>query len=369
MKRRMKRAGRGVLLGVLTAMSLHHVCGSLPAWAADASRELTIQYRDYQKRFESVQVTADIAEQGFDLMEEHSFPVQLESFSEEELTFLPALEESYHRLAIFLADAGGNIVYKYNNFEANYCFRGVLEQPIKSLAAVAFADVNEDGLTDVVLISRCINETGDYAGKPYKVGDVLFQKEGGFYRDWRVSDKINRFGMNKSANCIISFVRDGQSAEFLYTATTKKELLENGFQIVEEQCYTRNFEKLGKLEVMPGIYRISEYDIFMIYLINEQGNIVWSFQPMGEYDNLYSLKGITGRDMDGDGMKDLVVLARYSYEGPEGELMVESSCAIYYQRTGGFDIDKGFKEYYQCTEEDTLEALVEKIREFWGWEA
>ena len=88
---------------------------------------------------------------------------------------------------------------------------------------------------------------------------------------------------------------------------------------------------------------------------------------MGDYDNLYSLKGITGKDVDGDGMKDLVVLARYSYEGDDGGLVVESDCAIYYQRTSGFDIDTEFQNYYRCTEENTLEELVIKIREYWGW--
>ena len=46
---------------------------------------------------------------------------------------------------------------------------------------------------------------------------------------------------------------------------------------------------------------------------------------------------------------------------------MESDCSIYYQRTGGFDIDTEFEEYYQCTEEDTLEELVATIRGYWGW--
>lgn len=259
-------------------------------------------------------------------------------------------------------------MYKTDQLETNNRILGQLEQPTKEMAAVSFCDVDKDGLTDILLITRCVNDTGDYAGKTYKVGDVLFQGEGTFYRDWRVSDKINRFDMNKSANCIISYVRDGHSAEFLYTATTLDELLKNGFSIIEEQHYTRNFEKLGRLQVVPGIFRISEYDFFMIYLVNEQGDIVWRFQPMGDYDNLYSLRGINGRDVDGDGMKDLIVLGRYSFEGPDGSGQVESQCAIYYQRTGGFDIDTDFAEYYRCTEEDTMEALVQKIREYWGWQ-
>lgn len=340
---------------------------TLKVAAAGNGQDVIMQYEEYEAAFAAIETVEDVEEQGFDIIEEQVFPIILESFGEEELTFIPAMEPEYSRLVIFIADADGRILYKTNQLATNQLYRGTMEQPTRDIAAVAFQDINRDGLTDIILITNCMNKDGVYAGKPYKTGDVLFQRESSFYRDYRISEKINRFSMNKSANCIISFVRDGQSTEFLYTASTEKELLENGFDIIEEQCYWRNFEKLGRLKVVPGIFSISEYDIFMIYLINEQGSIVWSFQPMGEYDNLYSLKGMTGKDVDGDGMKDLVVLARYSYEGPNGETVVEPDCAIYYQRTSGFDIDTGFKDYYQCTEENTLEELVSIIRSYWGW--
>lgn len=324
-------------------------------------------YEDYEARFAAIETVADIEEKGFTIIQEQSFPVLLESFGQEEMTFVPAMEKEYNRLGVFVADAEGKVVYKCNQLATNLLYRGSMEQPTESVAAVSFQDVNRDGLTDIILITICRNATGEYAGKPYKTGDVLFQRDGSFYRDYRISEKINRFSMNKSAKSIVSFVRDGQSTEFLYTASTEAELLENGFEIIQEQCYERNFEKLGKLRVVPGIFNISEYDVFMIYLVNEQGDIVWSFQPMGEYDNLYALKGVTGKDMDGDGMKDLVVLARYSYEDTEGNIIVKPDCSIYYQRTGGFDIDTGFKDYYQCTEENTMEELVTIIRKYWGW--
>ncbi len=343
------------------------IMSMIPVEASETGDEVLALYEEYQEIFESIDRVEEIEENGYDIDEEQKFPILLESFGETEIMFIPAMEKKYHRLALFLADAEGNILYKYNQFETNYIYRGEMFQPTKDIASVSFQDVNEDGFTDIIIITKCVNETGEYAGKNYKIGDVLFQSDREFYRDWRISDKINRFSMNKNANCITAFVKDNCSVEFLYTATTLEELLENGFTVIEEQCYTRNFEKLGYLKTVPGIFRISEYDIFMIYLVDAQGDIVWSFQPMGDYDNLYALKGITGKDVDGDGMKDLVVLARYSYEDQEGNLLVESNCSIYYQRTGGFDIDKAFQNYYTCAEEDTLEAIVTKIREYWGW--
>lgn len=224
---------------------------------------------------------------------------------------------------------------------------------------------------DIVLLTTCVNVSGEYAGKPYRVGDVLFQErqKTGFYRDYRITDKINRFGMNKNTELITAFVRDGYSTEFLYTTETLEGLLKEGLEIITEQCHTRTFGKLGKLQVVPGVYHVASFDIFMVYLVNEQGDIVASLQPMGNYDNLYALKGINCKDIDGDGLKDIVILAKYSYESDEGEIIVETDYAIYYQRTGGFSPDTDIRKRYRCGDNDTMEMLVKRARAYWGWKS
>lgn len=334
---------------------------------AEGKDNVRALYQEYRSRFESIEYTWDISDSGFEIVDDQIFPIELNGYGE--VSVVPAFEKEYSRLALFFADENGKILYKTDQLETNNRIRGQMKQPNRGIAAISFQDVNNDMRMDVVLITSCVNDSGEYEGKPYKVGEVLFQSKKGveFYRDYRISDKINRFGMNKSVEAITAFVRDGYSTEFMYTATTLDELQKNGLQIIAEQCYWRNFAKLGKLQVVPGIYRISDYDVFMIYLINEQGYIVSSLQPMGDFDNLYALKGINCRDIDGDGLKDIVVLARYSYEGSKGELLVESDYAIYYQRTGGFSADTDIKSKYQCSDEDTMEILVEKARAYWGW--
>ena len=326
------------------------------------------EYQAYQERLSSIAFREDIEENGYEIMEEQIFPITLESFGLGELTMIPAIETSLNRLALFFLDGEGNVVYSYDQLEANCRIRGELKQSVKDVAGVSFSDVNRDGRKDIIIISRCKNTSGEYAGIPYKVGDVIFQGEGYLYRDWRISDKINRFSMNKSTNQILFFVRDGISTEFLYTSTTLEELMRNGFSVMEDQRYTREFERLGSLQVVPGVFRMAWYDFFLIYLVNEQGEIVWSLQPMADYDGMYSLKGINGRDVDGDGMKDLVVLGRYSREGEDGEPLIENKCYIYYQRTSGFEADTEFEKHYQYTEEDTMEDMIRKIREYWGWQ-
>lgn len=328
-------------------------------------RELLENYQDYQMRLDNIENRRDINGNGFSVIEEQIFPVETDCFGS--VFLIPAMEKQYHRLVLFFAAENGRIVYKTDQLETNHRNKGQLEQPARDISAISFQDLNRDGRTDIVLITACRNQSGPYVGKTYKVGDVLFQGETGFYRDYRISDKINRFGMNKSAECITAYVKSGYSTEFLYTASTKEELLKNGFVISTELNYTRKFEKLGSLEVVPGTYTMANFSTFMIYLINEEGYIVWSLQPMGDFDNLYALKGIACRDIDGDGMKDILVLARYSYEGVNNELLTKSDYSIYYQRTEGFYADTEVKKKVFCSDEDTVAELVEKARNYWGW--
>lgn len=338
------------------------------AKSGEADRQVYDGYREYQERLYAVEERGDISENGFVTVENQIFALEMKAYGT--IWMIPAFDAAYQRLALFFADESGKIVYRTEQLEVNHRIKGKLKQPGKDVAAVSFRDLNHDGALDIILIVSCVNAGGEYAGTPYKIGDVLFADGvGGFYRDYRISDKINRFGMNQSTEVITACVRDARSTEFLYTATTLKELLRQGFTVSKGQSYERTFEKLGKLRVVPGIYRISNYDIFMIYLINEQGSIVSCLQPMGDYESLYALRGINCRDIDGDGLKDIAILARYNYEDENGESLTVSDYAIYYQRVGGFVADTYVKDSYRCGDEDSMETLIERARACWGWKA
>lgn len=325
------------------------------------------QYQIYQQRMDAVKTEGDIPGQGFDIVEGQVFPVVLEGTGE--ATLIPAYDRQYRRLVLFFAGEDGRIACRTDRLETNFQYRGQLAQPNERIAAVSFQDLNSDGKTDIVLITMCRKEAkaGGAEGRSYKVGDVLFQGDGAFYRDYRLSDKINRFGMNKSVKFLTTFIRDGYSTEFLYTATTEEELSAHGFEPVGDHMGYHQFEKLGRLKLLPGVYHMAEYTVFMIYLVNDQGLIVWSFQPMGDYESLYGPKGIVVQDIDGDGLKDLAVLGEYSYEGSSGETVVQDGYCVYYQRTAGFYEDKEIKKAVTCGEKETMSELVGRLRAFWGW--
>lgn len=354
---------RTILFLITTAV----LCLGFPGASNGApdSQAVSRSYSEYRQRLNAVGQIGDIEREGFEAVDSQIFPMTMKG--EGEVSFIPAFDRESNRLVLFFARADGTMAYKTDQLETNNRIRGQLRQPNSRVAAVSFQDMDGDGWQDIVLITACANEGAGKPGKPYKVGDVLFQKNDGFYRDYRLSEKMNRFGMNKSIRFITSFVRDGYSTEFLYTATAQDELLSHGMTVISEQSRSIRFEKFGRLLVVPGTYRMAEYTVFMLYLVNEQGYIVWSFQPMGEYEHLYALKGVTCQDIDGDGLKDIVILADYSYEGSDGGTVVEGSYAIYYQRTGGFFEDTDMKQTLILEEGDTLSGLTDRARAYWGW--
>ena len=197
-----------------------NVQGEVSESEAEEKDNVRALYQEYRSRFESIEYTWDISDSGFEIVDDQIFPIELNGYGE--VSVVPAFEKEYSRLALFFADENGKILYKTDQLETNNRVRGQMKQPNRGIAAISFQDVNNDMRMDVVLITSCVNDSGEYAGKPYKVGEVLFQSKKGveFYRDYRISDKINRFGMNKSVEAITAFVRDGYSTEFMYTATT-----------------------------------------------------------------------------------------------------------------------------------------------------
>lgn len=350
---------------------------------AKAEEKEYLLYQEYCRRLDGIAGTSQIEEHGFSVIEEHVFPMETYAFGT--VSLIPALDRQYHRLALFFADEEGRIVCRTEDLETNRRRPGKTGQLTQGIAAVSFQDVNADGLTDILLITFCNNALTETeipvsakapasakaeektAGRHYKLGDVLFQDREGFYRDVRVSDKLNRFSMNKSAQLIASFVRDGYSAEFLYTAQTFTQLREHGFQMMTDQSQWWNFEKLGRLHLVCGTYQMAEYTIFMVYLVDAQGRIIWSLQPMGDYEHLYALHGVKCCDIDGDGLSDIVILASYSSENTAGEMVTQKDYSIYYQRTDGFAADTQMKRVYQCTEETVMDDLLTRAWAFWGW--
>ena len=133
---------------------------SFSVTAAGEHGELVAEeYERYRERFDRIEKIGDLENQGFRLLEDQIFAMPLQKLPEEavdtteepgdEVWFYAALDTRYHRLAVFIADASGQILYKTDQLEANYCYPGEMRQPVKKLASVSFQDVDNDRDTDL----------------------------------------------------------------------------------------------------------------------------------------------------------------------------------------------------------------------------
>ena len=91
--------------------------------AADTEgKEVLSQYREYQRRLEAVETKTDISANGFRIIENQIFPVEIKGYGE--VSLIPALDETYSRLALFFAKEDGQVVYR-TAYHMCQCERGV----------------------------------------------------------------------------------------------------------------------------------------------------------------------------------------------------------------------------------------------------
>jgi hypothetical protein len=118
------------------------------------------EYEEYVRRIENVRMEKDIAPNGFDIISAMRFPLTHKKMGKLEL--IPAFDRGYGRLVLFFMDGGGNIIFKTEALENNYWFPGQMSQPNDELLCVSFPDLNEDGLDDIIIITKCANGADAY---------------------------------------------------------------------------------------------------------------------------------------------------------------------------------------------------------------
>ncbi|MDE7267200.1 MAG: hypothetical protein K2N89_07030, partial [Lachnospiraceae bacterium] len=182
-KRAKNKIRKSIQMLCITALLISTVF-SINAAAQEAVQDnITKEYNEYTKCFNAINTLEDIKSQGYEIVEKHVFdiplvtkstevdedgefldtevtrPIDINKISDEDavvlqsvptVRFVTAIDKKYHRAAVFLADKDGMIVYKTNMLECNYTIRGQLEQPIVDMVSVAFADMNHDGLMDII---------------------------------------------------------------------------------------------------------------------------------------------------------------------------------------------------------------------------
>lgn len=339
----------GIMIAVLNL-------GTGRAWAASS-------YEDYKSRYASL-VSVDAVsnrDDGITVIEEQVFPFTFENFGDVKL--IPVLDEKYGKIIICIADQKGKIVYKTDYIESNNWLSRSVVQPNDGLIAISFQDANQDGLTDIILICECSQKDGKQAGVKFKVADVLFQKKDGFYSNWEISDKLNRFAMNSNVDTIMQFTTGVDSMEFLYTARNFKEVTGNGFRVHEKHTFQVQFEEFGQVTVYPGFYPMGGLRNFLIYLVDSQGRICALLEPMGYYDDLVNLKAISFEDVNEDGLKDITVLANFRHCWAEYE-EEELSYVTYFQNPLWFERDYDLEKRREEAAPPSIAQAIVQARKY-----
>jgi len=321
------------------------------------------ELNDFTMRVNNVHFENDISINGFSIIQDQICDFLHEEFGE--IKIIPAIDTKYNLIVLFFAENNENIIFKTYELECNFLISGQVKQSAKDISTFSFLDLNGDELEDIIIMFSCTDENSK---NTFNVGDVLFQNGKGFYRDFRISDKVNRFDMNKNVYAIRDYVKYGKSTEFLYTSETLRQLTDRGFNVIKSQSFDVHLEKFGVVKFIPGYYTLAGQNYLMIYLINSDENILWNFQPMHAYTNYISIKACSFMDINGDGFKDIIILADYVDNGGNENVAYVTDFNIYYQEAGYFIEDTEFKNSYTIADVDSLPDITLKARQFWGWE-
>lgn len=315
------------------------------------------------KRYQSIQNVSQMMSYKFSILQNQVFEVYFENFGK--VRFVPALDEVHKKIVIFLADYNGEIVYRTDKIESN-SLQNIND--VDGIVAVSFQDVNGNGLKDIILICRCVNESDTFKDMPYKIGDVLFQSSNGFYSDSRISEAINSFSMNQNIATIAAFAGGKQSKEFLYTSKTLTELKSKGFNIIPEHSFWAKFEAFGQAGVILGSYEMGGLRTLMLYIIDLSGNICARIECMKGYDDCVGLLGVTFEDIDGDGLRDILVLAEYqNCDGtnfPPQFSTLKSDFYIAFQKDYWFERNFIFEREFSLENPIALDDVIEKAKKY-----
>lgn len=140
----------------------------------------------------------DLQKDGRIIVKEHSFPAELENCGK--VRFLSTDYRPFHAFDFFLTDEKGNIIY---SFPGKY--RSGWQH--SAIRAVSLADVNRDGLTDVIIITEYVPVPGSKEVGPDPYASIYFQKRTGFVDDLDFDRQLNETRQNTDIRTVLEFAK------------------------------------------------------------------------------------------------------------------------------------------------------------------
>ena len=138
----------------------------------------------------------------FKSIKDQSFWVDLKNWGK--VHFVSGLvhnEFEIRKVAFYIVDKQDNIIIKLPEFYGNtWVFDSIYD--------IAFRDVNNDGLKDVIVVAMYIKGHGNNAATVFPVGGIYYRKDNKFINIPELDKKINDKKQNNNIDMILKFVEE-----------------------------------------------------------------------------------------------------------------------------------------------------------------
>lgn len=138
----------------------------------------------------------------YEIEESQSFQTTFEGFGKVRFVSTQANKDEIPKNYFFLLDDQERVIYSFPDLYGNewwYADEGI--------EAVAFKDVNKDGLKDVIIIAYYETGSGPDGAKPFPIADIYFQKKNKTFTTLSALDEaLNDQGHNQTIKDVIQYV-------------------------------------------------------------------------------------------------------------------------------------------------------------------
>ncbi|MGQ3477065.1 DUF4163 domain-containing protein [Paenibacillus sp. TY11] len=138
----------------------------------------------------------------YEIEESQSFQTTFEGFGKVRFVSTQANKDEIPKNYFFLLDDQERVIYSFPDLYGNewwYADEGI--------EAVAFKDVNKDGLKDVIIIAYYETGSGPDGAKPFPIADIYFQKKNKTFTTLSALDEaLNDQGHNQTIKDVVQYV-------------------------------------------------------------------------------------------------------------------------------------------------------------------
>lgn len=129
-----------------------------------------------------------------------------------------------------------------------------------------------------------------------------------------------------------------------------------GFAIIENQCFMVNLNSWGNVRFVSGKLTAGNHVPVVFYLTNKNGDILYSFDDL-PFPYKVDVKAVSFRDVNKDGLKDIIVIVSDSYNHGE------SIAAVWLQNANkSFTCDvKIFKEMNESGNNKDIQTVTDYL--------